>query len=104
MVEDGAFSHEIDYASNFKGNLNFKGHQNCSIGSKVTAILVNGGILPRGGVALGRVCTCSLRSMLLLWVFQNLYKYVSWPKILLQVKLMVMADSLDLGHGKKVKV
>ena len=28
------------------------------------AILVNGGVLPRGGVASGRVCACSLRSRL----------------------------------------
>ena len=36
------------------------------MGSKVSAILVNGGILPRGGVASGRVCACSLRSRLVL--------------------------------------
>ena len=28
------------------------------------AVLVNGGILPRGGVASGKVCACSLRSRL----------------------------------------
>ena len=33
-----------------------EGHLNCFIGSKVTAILLNGWILPPGGVALGRVC------------------------------------------------
>ena len=56
MVEDGAFSHKIDCLPIFQENLNLKGHLNRFIGSKVTAILMNGGILPRGGVALGRVC------------------------------------------------
>jgi hypothetical protein len=64
MVEDGAFSHKIDYVPIFLENLNLEGHLNRSIGSKVTAILVNGGILPRGGAASGRVCACSLRSRL----------------------------------------
>ena len=35
---------------------NLEGHLNLFIGSKVTAILVNGGILPTSGVASGRVC------------------------------------------------
>ena len=64
MVEDGAFSHKIDYGSSFEGNLNLDGHLNCYIGSKVMAILVNGGILPSGGVASERVCASSLRSRL----------------------------------------
>ena len=33
-------------------------------GSKVTAILLKGWILPIGGIASGRVCACSLRSRL----------------------------------------
>ena len=37
------------------------GHQNCIIGSKLTAILINGLILPIGGVASGRVCACTLQ-------------------------------------------
>ena len=41
--------------------LNLKGHQNCCIDSKVTAILLNGSILPTvtGEVATERVCACS---------------------------------------------
>ena len=35
---------------------NLEGHQNRCIGSKVTVILLNGLILPTGGVASGRVC------------------------------------------------
>ena len=38
---------------------NLEGHQNCCIGSKVTAILLYGLILHTGGVASGRVCACS---------------------------------------------
>ena len=41
-----------------------EGHQNHITGSKVTAILLKGWILPIGGVASGRVCACSLRSRL----------------------------------------
>ena len=37
MVVDGAFNHKIDYVSNLEG------HLNRFIGSKVMAILVNGG-------------------------------------------------------------
>ena len=43
MVKKGAFSLKIDSFSIFEENLNLKGHLNRSIGSKVTAILVNGG-------------------------------------------------------------
>ena len=35
---------------------NIEGHLNRCIGSKITAILMNGLILPAGGVASGRVC------------------------------------------------
>ena len=48
MVEDGAFSHEIDYVAIFKGIQNLKGHHNHITGSRVTAILLNGWILPIG--------------------------------------------------------
>ena len=44
--------------SRFRKILNLEGHLNCFIGSKVTAILVNRGILPSGGIASGRVCAC----------------------------------------------
>ena len=50
----------------FSKIINLDKHLNCFIGSKVTAILMNGGILPTGGVALGRVCACSLCSRLVL--------------------------------------
>ena len=52
IIEEGAFSHKIDCVKFFfKQNLNVEGHLNCFICSKFTAILVNGGILPSGGVA-----------------------------------------------------
>ena len=45
---------------------NPEGHQNLISGSKVTAILMKGWILPIGVVALGRVCAYNLRSRLVL--------------------------------------
>ena len=51
MVEDGAFSHKIDYVALFWEILNFEGHQNCTTGSIVMAILLNGLILPIGGAS-----------------------------------------------------
>ena len=48
-VEDGAFSHKIAYVAIFWEILNLQGHQNCIAGSIVTAILMNGWILPIGG-------------------------------------------------------
>ena len=44
MVEDGGFSHKLDYVPIFQENLNHEGHLNRFIRSKVTAILVNWGI------------------------------------------------------------
>ena len=51
MVDDGAFSHKIDYDTTFKKILNLEGHPNRITGTKVTAILLNGWILPIGGVS-----------------------------------------------------
>ena len=48
MVGDGAFSHKIIYVTFFLEILNLKGHLNPITGSKVTAILLNGWILPSG--------------------------------------------------------
>ena len=50
-IADGAFSHKIDYVTIFKEILNLKGHINCITGSEVTAILLNGWILPNGGAS-----------------------------------------------------
>ena len=55
-IEDGASSHKLYNVTTFKEILNPKGHPNCITGSKVTAILLNGWILPVVGVANGRVC------------------------------------------------
>ena len=46
LVADGALSHKIHYVTIFKEMLNPKGHPNRSAGSKVTAILLNGGFFP----------------------------------------------------------
>ena len=63
-VADGAFSHKIDYVTIFMEILNLEGHPNCITSSKITAILLNGLILPIGGASSGRVWACSLRSRL----------------------------------------
>ena len=65
MVEDGAFSHKIDFVTHFFEILNLEGYPNCITGSRVTAILVNGWTLPIGEAASGRVCAGSLRSRLI---------------------------------------
>ena len=49
-------SHKTNYIDIFSEILNLEGHLNRCIGSKVTAILLKGRILPTGGVASGRVC------------------------------------------------
>ena len=54
-----------------KNFLNIKDHQNRITGSKVTAILVRGKMLPIGGVASGRVCARNLHSRLVLVLFDN---------------------------------
>ena len=51
MVGDGASSHKIEYVGKFQEILNLKGHPNHPTGSRVTAILLNGGILPIGGAS-----------------------------------------------------
>ena len=65
-IADGSFSHKLDYSTIFLEILNPEGHQNRINGLKVTAILLNGWILPIGGASSGRVCSCSLRSSLVL--------------------------------------
>ena len=46
MVEDGAFGHNL-----FREILNLEGHPNRTTGSRVTAVLLNGLILPIGGAS-----------------------------------------------------
>ena len=53
MVEDGAFSHKLDYVTMFLEILHLEGHSNHIAGSKITAIFLNGWILPIDGVASG---------------------------------------------------
>ena len=73
MVENGASSHnnQIDIFSDI---LNPEGYQNCFIGSKVTAIMLNGWILPTGLVALGIDCVCRLRSRLVFNILPPIFK------------------------------
>ena len=51
MVKDGVFSHKIDYVTLFSEIQNLKGHHNCITGSRVTAVFLNGWILPIGGAS-----------------------------------------------------
>ena len=51
MVEDGAFSHKIDYFTICEEILNLKGHPKHITSSKVMAIFLNGWILPIGGAS-----------------------------------------------------
>ena len=53
MVEDGAFSRKQIILQFFKEILKLEGHQNRITGSKVTAILLTGWILPIGGASSG---------------------------------------------------
>ena len=70
-VKNGASTHKTNYIDILKEILNPEGHQNHCIGSKVTAILLNGGILPTGGASSGRVCSCSLRSKIVSKKYAN---------------------------------
>ena len=44
MVRDSSSIYKIEYFILVKNSLNPEGHTNCLIGSKVTAIFLNGGI------------------------------------------------------------
>ena len=50
-----AFSHKVDNLKIYE-LLNLEGHPHCNNCSKVKASLLNGSIVPIGGVASGRVC------------------------------------------------
>ena len=51
MVEDGAFSHKVDFLKMYLNILNLKGHSNCITGSRLKVILLNEWILPIGGAS-----------------------------------------------------
>ena len=51
----------LDYVTVFKEILNLEGHLNLIAGSEVTAILMNGLILPIAGASSGRVCMQPLK-------------------------------------------
>ena len=50
-MRDSAFSHKIYYIKKFEEIQNLEGHPNCITSSRVTAILLNGWILPIGGAS-----------------------------------------------------
>ena len=55
------------YIDTFSDISNPEGHLNRCIGSKVTAILLNGWNLPTGGVASGRVCPAACAAGLFIY-------------------------------------
>ena len=63
-VRDSTSSYKIEYVIMIEDFPNPEGHKNPFSGSKFMAILLKGWIWPIIGVALGRVCACSLRSRL----------------------------------------
>jgi hypothetical protein len=65
-VRDSSSSYKIDYVIVVKTFLNPGAHQNRITGSKRIAVFMDVDTLPIGGVAMGRVCGCSLRSRLVL--------------------------------------
>ena len=74
MVEDGAFSCEIDNIKIFKKIFNLKRHPNCTTGSIITTILLNGIILPIDGAsAVATPSRLSITSVLKICQTNNLY-------------------------------
>jgi hypothetical protein len=72
-LRDSTSSYKIDSVIVIMNFPHPKGHQNLISGSKVTAILLKGWILPIGGASSGRVCACSLHSRLVFeleYIFQ----------------------------------
>ena len=63
-VGDGTFRNKIDYVEQVQGILNLKRYQNCITGAKVKVLLLSGWILPIVGVALERVCICSMLNLM----------------------------------------
>ena len=61
-VRDRASSYKIDYVIVIKNFLKPEGQENPISGSKDTAILLKGWILPIGGASAGQGLPCSLRS------------------------------------------
>ena len=66
---NGVSSHKTNYIEHFPEVLCLEGHLNCYIGSKVTAILLNGWILPTSGAASGRVCPEACAAGLFLHIY-----------------------------------
>ena len=71
-VTDSTSSYKIDYFIAIKNFLNLEGHQNPISGSKVTAILLKGWILPIGGASAGEGLPCSLRCRLVFSCLEQL--------------------------------
>ena len=81
MFEDGTFTHKLDYVTFLEEIINPEGLPKCITGSKVTAILLNGWILPVVGVVSGRVCAQPAKqACLYMPLFPNTLLY-SFPSL-----------------------
>ena len=78
MFRDSSLSYKIDYVIVMKSFPNPEGHTNCMSGSKDTVILLRKLILHIGGLALGRVCACSLHSRLVIRLKIDTKKNLDW--------------------------
>ena len=77
MVEDGAFSHKINYVTMFLEILNLAGHPNCITVSRVTAILPIGGASAVEGLLSTRPTPSIFKASKLFFLNQG-FKCV-WP-------------------------
>ena len=86
LVDDGAFSHKIEYVTIFLPTLNLEGHPNCITGSKFTMTLLKGWILLIGGAsAVEGLRSTGLSRQVFLLIFFYLI-FIDFFKIILRRK------------------
>ena len=103
MIEDGAFSHKIDFDTIFKKILNLKGHKICITASKVMAILLFGWILPIGGASVveGLQSTglpCLMTNNFSFFFFFFLLHFGVFGILLVSVLLLAHNERFMLAH------
>ena len=92
MGGDGAFSHKIDCDTIFLEILNLEWHPSRITGSRVTAILLNGWILPTGGAS----ATEGLQSTgLPRLVFFSLFKYQFSFLVQINIKIPLLPQRVN---------
>ena len=101
MVRNGASSHKINYMDFFSEILNLKGHINRCISLKFTTILLNGWILPTGGVASGRVCPAACTAV---WpVFHPFRQIIPPLELNSQLQLSLWSDPITFCVPKSTQ-